>query len=55
MKKALALLVALTLALSLLAGTALAEPTTYTQAPMLDALVEAGDIPPLEERLPDNP
>lgn len=55
MKKALAMLVAMMLVLTAFAGAALAEPATYTQAPMLDALVEAGEIPPLEERLPENP
>lgn len=27
----------------------------YSQAPMFDALVESGELPPVEERLPDNP
>ena len=54
MKKALATLIALMLALSVFAGAAFAE-TTYTQAPMLDELVASGAIPPLEERLPENP
>ena len=54
MKKAFAMLLVLTLVLSAFAGAALAE-TTYTQAPMLAALVEAGELPPLEERLPENP
>ena len=34
-------------------GTALAQD--YAQAPMLDAMVEAGDLPPVTERLPENP
>ena len=29
--------------------------TEYSQAPMLDALVESGELPPVEERLPENP
>ncbi len=35
--------------------TAPAWAMDYKQAPMLDALVEAGDLPPVEERLPDEP
>ena len=31
------------------------EPATYGEAPMLAAMVEAGELPPVEERLPDNP
>lgn len=30
-------------------------PSKYSQAPSLDALVEAGTLPPVDERLPDNP
>ena len=29
--------------------------TTYGEAPMLAALVESGELPPVEERLPENP
>lgn len=32
-----------------------AQDMTYNESPMLTALVEAGDLPPLEERLPMNP
>lgn len=32
-----------------------AEAAAYTQAPMLDARVEAGELPPVEERMPDEP
>lgn len=35
------------------AGAALAQD--YDQAPMLDAMVESGALPPVEERLPANP
>jgi peptide/nickel transport system substrate-binding protein len=35
----------------LMSSTALAQQ----QAPMLDPLVESGELPPLEERLPENP
>ena len=34
---------------------AFAEETTYSQSPMLDALVESGELAPVEERLPDVP
>jgi len=34
---------------------AMAEGMTYTQAPMFDAMVESGELPPVEERLPENP
>ncbi|MDQ3397975.1 MAG: ABC transporter substrate-binding protein, partial [Deinococcota bacterium] len=37
----------------LLLGTALAQPAQYSEAPMLAEQVEAGDLPPVEERLPD--
>ena len=32
-----------------------AEETVYSQSPILDAIVEAGELPPVEERLPDEP
>jgi len=37
------------------APTEAAKPAAYTEAPMLDELVKAGKLPPLEERLPENP
>ncbi len=40
-------------ALALVWGLALAQP--YNEAPMLADLVAAGDLPPVEERLPDDP
>lgn len=30
-------------------------PSQYSEAPMLAEMVEAGDLPPVEERLPENP
>ena len=30
-------------------------PSTYTEAPLLTAMVEAGELPPVDERLPDVP
>ncbi|MEE4194803.1 MAG: ABC transporter substrate-binding protein, partial [Anaerolineae bacterium] len=30
-------------------------PSTYQEAPMLAAMVEAGELPPVDERLPKNP
>jgi peptide/nickel transport system substrate-binding protein len=52
MKKLASLIVALAMLVSL--GAA-AGAEGYSQAPMLDELVESGALPPLEERLPDNP
>ncbi len=41
---------------ALMAGAAfMAAPALAQQAPMLDALVESGDLPPVAERLPANP
>ena len=54
MKKFFALLTAVVMMLGMM-SFASAEELTYTQAPMFDALVESGEIPPLEERLPENP
>jgi peptide/nickel transport system substrate-binding protein len=46
----------LILALIAPAATTFAQDEmTYNEAPMLAAMVEAGDLPPVEERLPDNP
>ena len=52
--KKLSLLLVLALILSCAAFTASAEGE-YTQAPWFDAAVEAGELPPVEERLPENP
>ena len=52
--KKLSWLLVLAMVLSLCAVTATAEGT-YAQAPMLDALVESGELPPVEERLPETP
>lgn len=41
------------LAAVLVSGLALAQP--YNEAPMLAAMVAAGQLPPVEERLPDDP
>ena len=43
------------LALSMLAGGTAWAQMTYQEAPMLAAMVEAGDLPPVDERLPSNP
>ncbi len=37
------------------AGLASAQPTQYQEAPMLAEQVEAGELPPVAERLPTNP
>ncbi len=52
--KKLAILVALALVLSGLPFAAGAE-TMYAEVPMLAARVESGELPPVEERLPENP
>ena len=52
--KKLALLLSLVMLLSMCSFPASAE-VTYTQSPMLDAAVEAGELAPVEERLPDVP
>ena len=54
MKKFLSIALALILALGMM-NIALADEVTYTQAPMFDELVESGELPPVEERLPENP
>src|SRR5687768_10549651 len=46
----------LTGAVAMAAMLAAAGPALSAgQAPMLDAMVESGELPPLEERLPTNP
>jgi peptide/nickel transport system substrate-binding protein len=52
--KKLSWLLVLTMVLSMFAVTASAEGD-YAQAPMFDEAVEAGTLPPVEERLPENP
>ena len=53
--KKFSLFLVLAMLLSTLMLSAGAEGGAYTQAPMLDALVESGELPPVEERLPDTP
>ena len=55
MKRTLACLVAILLVATIVPFGASAEATTYTQAPMLDELVAAGTLPPVKDRLPENP
>ena len=52
--KKLSLILVLAMVVSMFAFTATAEGT-YSQSPMLDAKVESGELPPVEERLPNNP
>ena len=52
--KKMSLLLVLAMVISMLTFTASAEGT-YTQSPWFDAAVEAGELPPVEERLPENP
>ena len=53
----LSIVVAVAMALPSLGGTssALAQDGGYKEAPMLAAKVAAGELPPVEERLPANP
>ena len=53
--KKVSLLLIVALMLSMVAIPSFAEGMTYTQAPMLDALVESGELPPVEDRLPVEP
>ncbi|MEQ8674458.1 MAG: ABC transporter substrate-binding protein [Aggregatilineales bacterium] len=39
----------------LVSGIVSAQDTTYSEAPMLAELVAAGELPPVEERLPEQP
>ncbi|MGI6238359.1 MAG: ABC transporter substrate-binding protein [Christensenellales bacterium] len=56
MRRYLSLLLVIALATTaLFSATAFAENAGYAQSPMLDALVESGTLPPVEERLPENP
>ena len=52
--KKLSWVLVLAMIVSLFAMTATAEGE-YSQSPMLDAAVESGDLPPVEERLPETP
>ena len=55
MKKFVSCIVTLAMICTMVCFGASAEGMTYTQAPMFDALVESGELPPVEERLPENP
>ena len=54
MKKVCLLLIA-ALVLTMLAMPSFAETATYSEAPMLAEKVAAGELPPVEERLPAEP
>ena len=53
--KKLSWLLVLAMLLSMIAIMPASAEATYTQAPMFDALVESGELPPVEERLPEVP
>lgn len=53
--KRISLLLAIALALTCAAPVMAESPATYGEAPMLAALVAAGELPPVEQRLPVNP
>ena len=54
MKKTLSMLLALVMVLALCPVFASAE-AAYTESPFLAAKVEAGELPPVADRLPTNP
>jgi peptide/nickel transport system substrate-binding protein len=54
-KRGLAISLIVTLMLLTLSLTITAQDMTYNEAPMLAEMVAAGELPPVEERLPDNP
>jgi len=49
------LLISLLCVTLVLGAASLAHGATYREAPMLAAKVAAGELPPVEERLPKNP
>ena len=53
--KKLSMLLLFVFIVTFLITPSLAEGTTYTQAPMLDAKVESGELPAVEDRLPEEP
>lgn len=53
--KNISLFLVITLIISLFSAIPAAAETTYTQAPMFDERVTSGEIPPVDERLPENP
>ena len=53
--KKLSLMLTLCVLICAMPFTSMAEETAYSQSPILDALVETGVLPPVEERLPDEP
>ena len=55
MKKSLSILLVLVMVLALCPAFASAEAAAYTEAPALAAKVQAGELPPVEERLPSDP
>lgn len=55
MKRFVSLLMAVLLLSGLLPTMSLAEEQTYGESPLLAAEVAAGNLPPVEERLPDEP
>jgi peptide/nickel transport system substrate-binding protein len=54
-RKHLFTLLLITLAITVLSIGVSAQDMTYQEAPMLAELVASGDLPPVAERLPDNP
>lgn len=54
MKRIVSMLLTLVMVLALCPVFAAAE-TAYTEAPMLTEMVNAGELPPVEERLPEDP
>ena len=54
-RRSLAKLALASLAGALMASSSIAWAQDFGQAPMLDAAVQSGELPPVEERLPANP
>lgn len=53
--KKLSLLLVFLLLLGILGTSSMAEGVTYSQSPLLDEKVNSGELPPVEERLPEVP
>jgi peptide/nickel transport system substrate-binding protein len=53
--KKLSWLLMLAMLVSMIATLPASAETAYIQSPVLDAKVESGELPPVEERLPENP
>jgi len=55
MKLRFGILTIMVLVLAVMMGGVVAQDMEYDQSPMFDEMVESGELPPVEERLPENP